>query len=264
MLGRLFRPRPTQKASGPAREPRIVRITFDQKSYDITLRRHPLARRYSLRIHPHSGEALLTLPPRGTIKEATAFAERHGAWLAARLNRMAKLVAFADGGTLPLRGIAHRIVHRPQARGTVWIECGAEGDALICVAGGAAHVGRRVTDFLKREARADLREAVMRHAAQLQVKPKRIAIRDQTSRWGSCTSEGVLSFSWRLIFAPPFVLDYLAAHEVAHLVELNHSRKFWRLVESLNVDMHRAKIWLDQHGAQLHRYGQTRARSAPE
>src|SRR5690606_2143888 len=79
--------------------------------------------------------------------------------------------------------------------------------------------------------------------------------RDQSSRWGSCSSAGVLSYSWRLILAPPYVLDYLAAHEVAHLQEMNHSPRFWRLVEKLVPNMRRAKAWLDVHGTDLHRYG---------
>ena len=113
---------------------------------------------------------------------------------------------------------------------------------LLCVAGEAPHVDRRIGDFLKREARRDLDAASRRHAAALGVAIKRISVRDQSSRWGSCSNTGVLSFSWRLILAPPFVLDYLAAHEVAHLVELNHSPRFWRLVRRLYPDADRAKV----------------------
>ena len=117
------------------------------------------------------------------------------------------------------------------------------------------HHNRRVGDFLKREAQRDLDAASRRYAEALDVTIKRISVRDQSSRWGSCSSTGVLSFSWRLILAPPFVLDYLAAHEVAHLVELNHSPRFWRLLKRLNPDTERAKAWLDTHGTDLHRYG---------
>jgi predicted metal-dependent hydrolase len=84
---------------------------------------------------------------------------------------------------------------------------------------------------------------------------RRVSVRDQSSRWGSCSSTGVLSYSWRLILAPPFVLEYLAAHEAAHLVEMNHSARFWRLVERICPDFRRAKTWLDAHGGDLHRYG---------
>jgi predicted metal-dependent hydrolase len=112
-----------------------------------------------------------------------------------------------------------------------------------------------VHDYMKREVRADLQEAVQSCAAALGVKVKRLSIRDQSSRWGSCTSAGSLSFSWRLILAPPFVLDYLAAHEVAHLVEMNHSARFWRVVARICPSMERAKKWLDTSGNDLHRYG---------
>ncbi len=99
-------------------------------------------------------------------------------------------------------------------------------------------------------------EAPSRRAAEaLGVTIKRVSIRDPSSRWGSCSTTGVLSYSWRLILAPPFVLDYLAAHETAHLVEMNHSRRFWRVVERICPHVARAKSWLDAHGADLHRYG---------
>jgi predicted metal-dependent hydrolase len=117
------------------------------------------------------------------------------------------------------------------------------------------HVGRRVSDFLRREAARDLEAASRRAAEALGVPVKRISVRDQSSRWGSCSTTGVLSYSWRLILAPPFVLNYLAVHESAHLIEMNHSPRFWRLVKSVCTDAERAKAWLDVHGGDLHRYG---------
>ena len=102
------------------------------------------------------------------------------------------------------------------------------------------------------------------YAAQLGVPIKRICVRDQSSRWGSCSNTGVLSFSWRLILAPPFVLDYLAAHEVSHLVELNHSPRFWRLVKRLYPQVERAKVWLDANGTDLHRFGLLHRRSSKD
>ena len=195
------------------------------------------------------------MPPRGSLADAKEFAQRHGAWIAARLGRLPKAAPFQAGTLVPLRGIAHKIVHRAGSRGTVWTEVRDSGERILCVAGGAEHVDRRVHDFLKREARTDLQKASLQYAATLGVKVKRLSIRDQSSRWGSCTSAGSLSFSWRLILAPPFVLDYLAAHEVAHLVEMNHSAKFWRVVAKICPATERAKAWLDTHGNDLHRYG---------
>jgi predicted metal-dependent hydrolase len=123
------------------------------------------------------------------------------------------------------------------------------------VAGDAPHLERRVADYFKREAKRDLEAAVEGYADKLGVRCRRVSIRDQSSRWGSCSTTGVLSFSWRLILAPRYVLDYLAAHEVAHLVEMNHSPRFWRLLLRMCPDTHRAKLWLDVHGTDLHRYG---------
>lgn len=236
-------------------EPDTLAIKHGSQIFAVRLRRHRRARRYTLRIHPSDREAILTMPPRGTLADAKAFAAGHGAWIAARLGRLPKAAPFEAGTLLPLRGVMHKIVHRPGSRGTVWAEVRESGEKILCVAGEAAHVDRRVHDFLKREARADLQKASTHYARELGVKVTRLTIRDQSSRWGSCTSAGSLSFSWRLILAPPYVLDYLAAHEVAHLVEMNHSAKFWKVVARICPATERAKTWLDTHGNDLHRYG---------
>jgi predicted metal-dependent hydrolase len=236
-------------------EPQAIQIVFDQDIYLISVRRNRRARRYTLRIHSATRQVILTMPPRGSVREAKVFAQKHGGWIAARLRRLPEAAPFADGAIVPLRGIDHRIVHRPGRRGTVWTEQGEGGDNMICVAGDAPHVERRVADFLRREAQRDLSAASHRAAASIGVTVRRISVRDQSSRWGSCSTTGVLSYSWRLILAPPFVLDYLAIHEVAHLIEMNHSARFWRLVYRMCPDADRAKVWLDVHGADLHRYG---------
>jgi predicted metal-dependent hydrolase len=242
-------------------EPSAITVAFEREVYLVRVRRHRQARRYTLRIHSATREVLLTMPPRGSLKQAREFAQKHGGWIAARLERMPELTPFTHGTLLPLRGVDHRIEHRPGSRGTVWVEEHGE-QSMLCVAGEAPHVARRVRDFLKREAKADLEAASRRAAATLGIAVKRVSIRDQSSRWGSCSTTGVLSYSWRLIMAPPFVLDYLAAHEVAHLIEMNHSRRFWRVVEGICPDLARAKAWLDANGTNLHRYGQQRGTRA--
>jgi hypothetical protein len=236
-------------------EPQTIEIVFDSSVYAVRLRRHRQARRYTLRIQATTREVILTIPPRGTLKEASAFALKHGGWIAARLGRLPKAAPFADGAVLPFRGVPHRIAHRPGARGTVWTETDAGGEPLLCVAGQAPHIDRRIGDFLRREARRDLEFASQRFASDLGVVLRRVVVRDQSSRWGSCSTTGVLSYSWRLVLAPNEVLDYLAAHEVAHLVEMNHSARFWRLVQRLYPGHEAARAWLDAHGADLHRYG---------
>jgi predicted metal-dependent hydrolase len=244
-------------------EPQIIQIVFDRAVYLVRIRRHRQARRYTLRIQAATREVVLTMPPRGSLKEAKAFAHRHGGWIAARLRRLPEAAPFAHGTVLPIRGVEHRIVHRPGVRGTVWSEIGADGERLLCVAGEAPHVERRVGDFLRREAQRDLEAASRRAAEQLGVVVRRISVRDQSSRWGSCSTSGVLSYSWRLILAPPYVLEYLAIHEVAHLVEMNHSARFWRLVCDLCPRSDHARAWLDAHGSSLHRYGLPAPDEAP-
>ena len=236
-------------------EPSRLLVKHGSQIYSVRLRRHRRARRYTLRIHPSDREAILTMPPRGTIIEAKDFAQRHGGWIAARLGRLPKAAPFLPGTVVPLRGVAHRIVHRAAMRGTVWTEVRDSGERILCVAGASEHIERRVLDYLKREVRKDLQKASLSYAQALGVRVRRLSIRDQSSRWGSCTSAGSLSFSWRLILAPPYVLDYLAAHEVAHLVEMNHSARFWRVVAKVCGHVERAKTWLDTHGNDLHRYG---------
>jgi predicted metal-dependent hydrolase len=236
-------------------EPSALEIICDKSVFLVRLRRHRQARRYTLRIDAALHEVVLTMPPRGSVREARDFAQQHGGWIAARLKRLPEAAPFVHGVEVPLRGIPHRIVHRRNTRGTVWTETDDRGQRLLCVAGEPPHLDRRIGDFLKREARADLETVSNRYAAKLGLPIKRVSIRDQSSRWGSCSNTGVLSFSWRLILAPSYVLDYLAAHEVAHLKELNHSPRFWKLVGRLDTDFERAKAWLDAHGTDLHRYG---------
>jgi predicted metal-dependent hydrolase len=236
-------------------EPQAISIAFDKNLYLVRVRRHRQARRYTLRIHAATREVVLTMPPRGSLKEAKEFAQKHGGWIAARLGRLPEAAPFSPSVVVPLRGVPHRIVHRRHGRGTVWTEVDSCGERLLCVTGDIAHVNRRITTFLKNEARRDLEAASRRYAEKIGVKIKRITVRDQSSRWGSCSTTGALSYSWRLILAPSFVLEYLAAHEVAHLSEMNHSRRFWRLLARLSPAMKRGKVWLDVHGTDLHRYG---------
>jgi predicted metal-dependent hydrolase len=158
------------------------------------------------------------------------------------------------GARIPFRGVEHVIrAGETRGEGPVWLE--KAGDLpVIRVSGRSEHVPRRLTDFLKRQAREALEERAFEYAARIGVKHSRITVRDTASRWGSCSSTRSLSFSWRLILAPPFVLDYVVAHEIAHLREMNHGRNFWKLVAQLIGDRAPAQKWLRDHGMALHRY----------
>jgi hypothetical protein len=221
----------------------------------VALKRVRGARRYTLRVRAATRDVVLSMPARGSFESACNFAERHAAWISARLAHLPDVVVFAPGAIVPLRGVDH-MIEAVSGRGFVRVEAAsADGPPRLCVAGDLDFASRRITDFLKREAHRDLDAAAQRHATALGKQARRITIRDTTSRWGSCSADGSLSFSWRLILAPPFVLDYLAAHEIAHLEHMNHSKAFWELTHRLSADTDRAEAWLSAHGAELHRYG---------
>lgn len=235
-------------------------VNHSGETYRVLLKRAPAARRFTLRVRAATRDVLLTMPRRGALADAKDFAERHAAWIGARLRRLPEAVPFEPGRVIPVRGDLYLIVHCPGARGTVWVEPADETQARLapnrlCVAGAIEHLPRRVTDFLKAHAKADIEAAVRRHAAAIGKQPRSVTLRDTSSRWGSCSAAGGLNFSWRLILAPPFVLDYLAAHEVGHLLFLDHSPRFWKAVKALAPQTDRAEAWLMAHGSSLHRYG---------
>ncbi len=248
----LFR-RPDLKA--PPKRCEAVELELDGEVLCVAVRRHPQARRLTLRVRAATRDVTVTAPPHVSLSAAGDFVRRHREWIRIRLGRLPDVVGFEPGALVPVRGEPHRIIHQPDARGTVWVGTDPLGGPALCVAGEAPHVARRITDHLKREARSDITAAVRRHAGAAGVEVGRITLRDTSSRWGSCSAKGDLSFSWRLIMAPPPVLDYLAAHEVAHRLELNHGPRFWQVVERLFPARREAEGWLRHNGANLHRYG---------
>ncbi|HEY0920701.1 M48 family metallopeptidase [Devosia sp.] len=233
--------------------PQSAAARVDGRLVAVEVRVSERARNYRLSI-PHSGAPVLTVPRQGRWSEAEAFLDRHSDWLAARLARVAKPVAFRAGALVPLRGVEHRIVPTGTVRGRVETTQIDDQPALL-VPGEVAHRPRRLVDWFKGEAQRDLDGRVAVHARRLQVTVRAVTLRSQSTRWGSCSSAGRLNFNWRLVLAPPFVLDYVAAHEVAHLVEMNHSPAFWATVEATLPTMERGRAWLKANGRQLMVYG---------
>jgi predicted metal-dependent hydrolase len=226
---------------------------IDGEAVVVPVRRSARARRMILRMDAARGGPLLTLPAAGSLAEARRFLDAHSGWLASRLASLPEARPFADDTVFPLRGEACRIVHQ-SGRGLIRLEVTPD-ERCVIVPGAAAHLPRRLGDWLRGEARGDLAAAVSVHAATIGASISALRVGDAKSRWGSCTRRGVLSFSWRLILAPPFVLDYLAAHEVAHLGEMNHGPAFWRLVARLDPEFENARAWLKRHGPGLHAIG---------
>ena len=210
----------------------------------VHLRRSGRARRFSLRVSRVDGVVTLTLPVRARLAEAVAFAQSQSGWLQSTLARMPVAQRPSFGTALPFEGRDLRLEAAPVRAPRI------EGDKLL-LPPGEDRLGARLEVFFKHCARARLQAATERYAAQLGRPFKRITLRDTRSRWGSCAADGSLSYSWRLIMAPPGVLDYVAAHEVAHLAEMNHSPAFWAVVARLCPDYALHRAWLKRHGAGL-------------
>jgi predicted metal-dependent hydrolase len=230
--------------------PRPDTVRIGDAELAVEVRRVARARRISLRLDAATGGVVLTLPPGVDPARGFAFLREKELWLQNRLARVPAAVPFADGAVIPFFGEDHVIRHRPDTRGGVWQEGGA-----LHVTGDPAHLPRRLRDWLKAQARQTLSAQARAMADRVGRPVTRVSVRDTRSRWGSCTAAGALSFSWRLVFAPRTVFDYVVAHEVAHLVELNHGPRFWRLVAELCPDMDKSRRWLRRHGAGLHGYG---------
>ncbi len=227
-------------------------LTIDGTTVPVTLRRNARARRFILRLDKAGDGVVVTLPPRASQGAALRFAADHAGWISRQRRRQAPPAVFCDGAVIPLRGEMHTVRHCSRSRGTVRREA---SPPELWVAGRPEHLPRRLHDWLKQQARRDLNAASEHYAAAMRLRFARISIRDQSTRWGSCSTNSNLSYNWRLILAPPFVLDYVAAHEVAHLREMNHSPRFWHLVGQHCPHTDRARAWLKSNGRDLHRYG---------
>ena len=221
------------------------------RDIEIPIRRSARARRIAIRVDQAIGGAELVLPSRASEAEGIAFLKERLDWLMARLDDLPGTVPFRPGADIPLRGVAHRVVHAPGARRGVWAS-----EGCIFVSGRAEHLPRRLKDWLRREARTDIAPVAAEKALALGRRHGRISIRDQRSRWGSCSGAGDLSFNWRLVLAPPDILDYVVAHEVGHLAQPNHSPAFWAIVDRLTSHARTGRRWLRANGADLFRYGQ--------
>ncbi|MDE2385009.1 MAG: M48 family metallopeptidase [Alphaproteobacteria bacterium] len=233
------------RATPPAPEPHVLRI--NGRDVPLRFKRNARARRMVLRLDQKAGGLVMTLPRRTGLAEALRFAEKSLAWILRQLEQQLPPVMVAEGAQLLLRGEPHKIALPPQKRGVVRVEGG-----VIHVPGGPEHAPRRLKDHLKKLALEELTSRSRHYALAMGSAFSGIAVRDQKSRWGSCSAAGKLSYSWRLILAPPFVLDYVAAHEVAHLKEMNHGPRFWRLVLTHCPHARSAKVWLKEHGRKIH------------
>ena len=234
----------------PKLEPKTLLV--DGEDVPLTFKRNARCKRMVLRLSPDGAGVVMTLSPRTSVAEALRFAETSKSWIAQTMAKRSPRVAFADCNQILFQGQVCTIKATGGRRGLVTY---SSEESVIYVPGEVAHLPRRLGDWLKVQAKTKLQEVSQIYAAAMQTKFQKLTIRDQKSRWGSCSATGELSYSWRLILAPPHVLDYVAAHEVAHLKEMNHGPRFWRLVICHCLDAKQARNWLRTHGKELHRYG---------
>lgn len=206
------------------------------------------ARRFTLRLGAPGEEAILTLPPGVPRIEAERFLARHADWLARAIARQPRGVVVGHGAVLPVAGAPVEVVAEDGPRRAPRLE----GARLVVQ--GRGEPGPRIAAWLRERARAALVPAAQDYADRIGREIAGITLRDTRSRWGSCTSTGRLSFSWRLAMAPAEVLDYVAAHEAAHLVEMNHGPRFWGLVQRLRPGYRAERDWLKREGRALHAY----------
>jgi hypothetical protein len=227
-------------------------LRIEGRPVAVTIRLNRRARRLIVKVHPATGEVTVVAPSQRAFNHALDFARSESTWIARRLAEVPAPVAFGLGATIPFRGEDHVVETGEAGHAPVWID-DREG-RVIRVSGRSEHAPRRLLDFLKREARKTLATRTQELSQHIGLAPKRITVRDTESRWGSCSADRALSFSWRLILAPEFVLDYVVAHEVAHMRHMNHGSRFWNLVRELVDDVDTPQAWLSTHGPLLHRY----------
>lgn len=229
----------------------VITISNGDDVVKVFPRKSRMAKRIIISVTGRKGFELI-VPTRVSMKRAIEFVHKKHDWILARnreLNHKPQ-IKFTIGTRVPMLGNVYNIVYSGNLRGITKID----GDNII-ISGLEGHIPRKTKQFLIKQAKEVITMRAEIEAAKIGVKFGRITIRDTTSRWGSCSQDRNLSFSWRLVLAPRFVMEYVVAHEVAHIVEMNHSKKFWGVVAGICPEHHRARYWLRQNGEQLHLYG---------
>lgn len=243
----LFRMKPAKHSANTS--PRTHEVAG--RVLPLKIVENPRARKLTLRIDAGGKGLRVTVPPKVPKGEVDYFIARHQAWLENRLSQIPAVKTVRAGGLFPFRGVDYLVVHQPDKRGLTHIGVAENGQPQLMVFGSAEHLPRRIADFLKKETRREIQMLVAKHTSAVGRKATAVRFKDTKSRWGSCTSRGVLSFSWRIGMAPPPVINYLVAHEVAHLIEMNHGPAFWKLCHELCPDTVNCRNWLTYNGATL-------------
>ncbi len=240
------------KTTTPA--PHSLNIDGERVAIVVTINRR--ARRIILKVDGLERLIQVTCPGKSYQREALAFVKERKAWIADRLAEAPARRPFAPGEIIPVGGEPHLIAHAPGKRIGVRVQpATGRNPAVITVGGDANFVARKITDWLRQTAREKLTQETDKFCKVLNKRRRKVSVRDGRTRWGSCSSDGSLCYSWRLILAPPAVLSYVAAHEVSHLIHLDHSAKFWAVVDKICDNRKSAERWLTTKGPSLYGYG---------
>ncbi|OUS14451.1 hypothetical protein A9Q97_03865 [Rhodospirillales bacterium 47_12_T64] len=230
-------------------------LDINGRSIGIIIQTHPTSRKLSLRLMPGENAVKVVTPTNCPKQEVLDFVHRQKIWIAERLDQQPEKKPYQNGQSIPILGREHRIIRIDpgnsgnKSRGSAWLE-----SEQLFIKSHPEHLPRRVRDFLQKEVRYEINLRAREKASAIDKEIATIRLKDTTSRWGSCSTQGNLNFSWRLIFAPEQVLDYVIAHEVAHLEHMNHSAAFWSLVDELTNARHWSQKWLKANGSGLLSY----------
>ncbi len=216
--------------------------------FDIKIVKSPQAKRLTLRIDDKNRLPILTLPRYCSARKAEAFVETHRDWIRNMLARLPAATHFENGDSITLMGQKLIVMHAPSQRGTCL------KDGFLLVGGGAEFLHRRVGDFIKKYAAAELYRLSVEKARLIGCAVHKVSLKDTRSRWGSCSSNRNINYNWRIVLAPAHVIDYLVSHEVAHLAHQDHSPAFWQCVAELCPDFENGRRWLKVRGKELYRY----------
>ncbi len=246
--------RPNTKTMSQSSDLATFAYPFSEISPRLKVNISTRARRMALRLDPKTRQMLLVVPQKASLRAAFRFAEENQEWIREKLRALPRPVAFKDGAILPVFGKDRRIVvlYNPALKFT---DIQLRKDEII-VTTNKADPSARIRRFLMDEAKRRIETMAEEKAALIRRTVAEVQVKDTKSRWGSCAEDGRICFSWRLIFAPLKSLDYVVAHEVAHLVYMDHSANFWSVCEDLSWDYHEGKGWMEENGHELMRYGQ--------
>ncbi|WP_017931300.1 M48 family metallopeptidase [Robiginitomaculum antarcticum] len=218
------------------------------------------AKNISIKMDAAKREMIVTAPNMRNLSAARAFARDKADWISVHLEKLPEAQPFINGGQIMFRGAATQVLSpvsrdRPKYLPAQTLDSGVHVPPRLLVPAPPGALSGRMRRFLIRQAREQLEARTLIHTHALDLRPANVTVRDTRSRWGSCAASGDISYSWRLICAPDWVLDYVCAHEVAHRIEMNHSRAFWNIVDDLVDTAKPGRKWLRDHGAKLHAVG---------